>query len=239
MMTSPRWLVMLPVRMNPKQRVAEAALELIHDDMIVGLGSGSTSECFIRTLADAIRSGRFRNIRGVPTSRRSEELAAELGIPVVPLSDTSPPEVVIDGADEVAPNCDVIKGLGGALLREKIVAQNSRRLVIIADQSKTVTTLGTRSPLPVEVAIFAHETHVQFLRSLGAEPTLRRNSDGSPYVTDNSNYIYDCRFQQIAAPRMVELALKSRAGVLESGLFIGIADLALIGTDEGVKRISR
>jgi len=214
-------------------------MELMRDDTIVGLGTGSTAECFLVALADAIKAGRLRNIRGIPTSQRTQQLAQKLGIPLAALSESCRPDITVDGADEIAPNLALIKGLGGALLREKIVAQNSKRLVIIADESKVVTTLGTKGPLPVEVAVFGHETHVDFFRSLGAEPVLRVKPDGSPFVTDNSDYIYDCCFQQIVAPRMIELALKSRAGVVESGLFVGVAEMALIGNDQGVQRISR
>src|SRR5262249_53017615 len=134
---------------------------------------------------------------------------------------------------------NLIKGLGGALLREKIVAQNSKRLVIIADAGKTVPALGTKSPLPVEVAQFCHEAHIPFLRSLGGEPTLRMKPDGTPFVTDNHNFIYDTRFPRIDDPAGLDLALKRRAGVVEHGLFIGLADVVLIGTDGGVDRRDR
>ena len=132
--------------MTAKHRAAEAALQFVSSGMVVGLGTGSTADCFLVALADAIRAGRLGGIRGVPTSRQSEKRAGELGIPLLTLADALP-DVTIDGADEIAPNLDLIKGLGGALLREKIVAQNSRRLVIIADSSKLVAVLGTRSPL--------------------------------------------------------------------------------------------
>jgi ribose 5-phosphate isomerase A len=221
--------------MDAKQRAAEAALDLISSEMIVGLGTGSTADFFLVALAHAIRQGRLRNIRGVPTSRRSETRAAELGIPLATLRECPHPDLTVDGADEVAPNLDVIKGLGGALLREKIVAQNSKSLAIIIDASKTVSALGEKSPLPVEVAIFGYETQEPYLRSLGAAPQLRRQSDGSPFVTDNSNYIYDCRFSCIDNPRRLETALMSRAGIVGSGLFLGMASVAIIGESDGVR----
>lgn len=214
-------------------------MEFVADDMIVGLGTGSTADFFLMALARAIADGRLRNVRGVPTSRRSEQRARELGIPLTTLAAHPRPHVTIDGADDVAPNLDVIKGLGGALLWEKIVAQNSRKFIIIADESKTVQVLGEKSPLPVEVTPFGHEIQVDFLRSLGCTPTLRLNADGTPFTTDNSNYIYDCRFARIDAPRMVELALKSRAGIVESGLFLGMADVVLIGAGDSVRRLTR
>src|SRR5262249_55805384 len=129
--------------MNPKQLAAETALELIHSDMIVGLGTGSTVDFFLIALGHAISTGNLKNIRGIPTSKRSEQRAIELGIPLTTLADATP-EVTVDGADEVAPNLDLIKGLGGALLREKVVAQNSKNLVIIADAGKSVAALGTK-----------------------------------------------------------------------------------------------
>src|SRR5215212_5264666 len=139
--------------MSPKQRAAEAAMKYVKSGMVVGLGTGSTADLFLQALAAALKDGRVRDVRGVPTSRQSERRAQHLGIPLATLADCPHPDVTIDGADEVAPNLDLIKGLGGALLREKIVAQNSKKLVIIADASKAVDVLGTKSPVPVEVAI--------------------------------------------------------------------------------------
>jgi ribose 5-phosphate isomerase A len=203
--------------------------------MVVGLGTGSTADYFLQALAAALRDGRLRNIRGVPTSLQSERRATHLRIPLATLAECPRPDVTIDGADEVAPNLDLIKGLGGALLREKIVAQNSAKLVIIADRSKAVPVLGSKSPLPVEVAAFGHETHESFLRSLGATPVLRKNGDGSPFITDNGNYIYDCRFPRIDDPPEVERALWHRAGVVDCGLFLGMAEVALIGDENNVE----
>src|SRR5256714_10994440 len=165
--------------MNPKQRAAEAAMAFVKSGMVVGLGTGTTADFFLVALGNAIRSGKLSGVRGIPTSKQSERRAQEVGIPLVTLKECPTVDVTIDGADEIAPNLDLIKGLGGALLREKIVAQNSARLVIIADRSKAVPALGTKSPLPVEVAAFGHETHEPFLRSLGATPALRKNGDGS------------------------------------------------------------
>ncbi len=224
--------------MNPKQRAAEASLDYLTSNTIVGLGTGSTAEFFIRALAQALREGRFSNIRGVPTSNRSERLAEELGVPVTTLAKSPEVDVTVDGADEVASNLDLIKGLGGALLREKIVAQNSKRLVIIADAGKCVEVLGIKGALPVEVAAFAHAAQELFLKSLGAAPTLRMK-EGKPYVTDNGNYIYDCKFASISDPQVLETALGRRAGIVESGLFLGMASVALIGDDNGVRTMTR
>jgi ribose 5-phosphate isomerase A len=224
--------------MNPKQRAAEAALNFVESGMVVGLGTGSTADQFLQALGAALASGKIRDIRGVPTSRQSELRARELGIPLATLARCPSPDVTVDGADEVAPNLDLIKGLGGALLREKIVAQNSRKLVIIADSGKTVSRLGERSMLPIEVVQFAHETQETFLKSLGAVPVLRRGADGSPFVTDNGNYIYDCRFAGgINNAHKLELSLKSRAGIVETGLFLGIATVALIAGEDTLEEI--
>ena len=209
-------------------------MKYVRDGMVVGLGTGSTADLFLQALAAALKEGRVRDVRGVPTSRQSERRAEHLGIPLTTLADAPRPDVTIDGADEIAPDLDLIKGLGGALLREKIVAQNSKKLVIIADSGKAVSKLGTKAMLPVEVVGFAHETHAAFLRSLGATPTLRRSGD-APYVTDNGNFIYDCRFNGIDDPAELDLALRRRAGVVETGLFVGMASVALIAGEERVE----
>jgi ribose 5-phosphate isomerase A len=222
--------------MNPKQRAAEAALKFVRDGMVVGLGTGSTADQFLQALGAALKAGKIRDIRGVPTSRQSERRAEQLGIPLATLAQCPHPDVTVDGADEIAPNLDLIKGLGGALLREKIVAQNSGKLVIIADSGKTVSKLGEHSMLPIEVVQFAHDVQEAFLASLGAVPALRRGPDGSTFVTDNGNYIYDCRFAGgIDRPHELELALKSRAGIVETGLFLGIASVAIIASEDGVE----
>ena len=224
--------------MSPKQRAAEAAIQHVRSGMVVGLGTGSTADLFLQALAGALKDGRLRDIWGVPTSRQSERRATHLGIPLTTLAECPRPDVTIDGADEVAPNLDLIKGLGGALLREKIVAQNSKSLVSIADAGKMVSKLGTKAMLPVEVAPFAHEVHEQFLRSLGATPALRRTAN-VPFQTDNGNYIFDCRFDGIDDPRALDLALRGRAGVVETGLFIGMATVALVADEEGVEERTR
>ncbi|MCC6423824.1 MAG: ribose-5-phosphate isomerase RpiA [Phycisphaerales bacterium] len=224
--------------MNPKQRAAEAALEKVQSGMILGLGTGSTADYFLQALAAALKSGRLTNIRGVPTSRQSERRSLEMGIPLATLVECPNPDLTIDGADEIDPKLNLIKGLGGALLREKIVAQNSRRLLIIADASKSVPALGVKSPLPVEVAPFGHESHESFLRNLGATPTLRKAQD-SLYTTDNGNYIYDCRFSRIDNPEQLQATLKTRAGIVETGLFIGLAHEAIIAGDEGLEHRTR
>lgn len=214
-------------------------MPLVRTGMVVGLGTGSTADYFLKSLGDALASGKLSNIRGVPTSVQSDRRARELGIPLVTLAECPRPDLTVDGADEIGPQLNLIKGLGGALLREKIVAQASAKLIIIADSGKTVAALGEKSPLPIEVAPFCYETHEAFLRSLGATPVLRKNADGNPFVTDNGNYIYDCRFPSIADPAGLQRRLKDRAGIVESGLFIGLASIAFVATENGVKKLER
>jgi ribose 5-phosphate isomerase A len=238
------WLVALKylcfIGMNPKQRAAEAALSYVKDGMVVGLGTGSTADFFLEALGTAITSGKLRDIRGVPTSKYSELRAQKLGITTATLAQCPSPDITIDGADEVDPNLELIKGAGGALLREKMVAQNSRKLVIIVDSSKVVQKLGQRYALPVEVAIFGYQVHEAFFRSLGAQPMLRvEKPSGHPFVTDNGNYIYDCRFTQIDQPHNVESKMKSRAGIIETGLFLGLAGEVLIGGEDKVLTLKR
>jgi len=226
--------------MSAKQRAAQAAIKYVQSGMVVGLGTGSTADFFIIAVAHAIKSGQIRDIKAVPTSKQSERRAHELGIPLASLAQCPICDVTVDGADEVAPNLDLIKGLGGALLREKVVAQNSKKLVIIADEGKVVSALGTKSPLPVEVAQFGYETQEAYLRSLGSEPKLRIGPGGMVFVTDNGNYIYDCHFSSgLANAREFEAALNRRAGVVESGLFLGLASVAIIGSETGVSERTR
>ncbi len=229
---------MLPA-MDAKRRAAEAAVPLLASGMVVGLGTGSTADHFLVALGAALADGRLGGILGVPTSRQSEQRAGELGIPLTTLARHPVIDVTVDGADEVDPQMRLIKGLGGALVREKIVAQNSRRFVIIADGTKTVDRLGMRSPLPVEVVPFAFEVHDRFFRSLGAEPVLRKTG-GMVFNTDNGNLIVDLRFPDgIADPAATERAILDRAGVVGCGLFLGMADTVLVGDDVGVRRMDR
>jgi ribose 5-phosphate isomerase A len=225
--------------MNPKQRAAAAAIEHVRSNTTIGLGSGSTADLFLDVLADALRSGQLQNVVGVPTSEQTRRRCGELKIPLTTLTAGAPLDVTIDGADDIAPNLDLIKGLGAAALREKMVAQHSKRLIIIADASKPVQKLGTKSPLPVEVVQFEHEASAKFLRSLGCEVKLREKTDGSPYVTDNGNYIYHCKFPNgIDDPPALDRTLKDRAGIVESGLFLGLAKLAIIADNTGIRTIS-
>lgn len=226
--------------MNPKQRASEAAMEFVQSGMVLGLGTGSTADFFLQALGGALKAGNVKDIRGIPTSLQSQKRADALGIPLTTLVENPNPDLTVDGADEVTPELDLIKGLGGALLREKIVAQNSRRLVIVADSAKAVKKLGTKSMLPVEVVQFGYEIHEAFFEKLGAEAILRRQGDGKAFVTDNGNYIYDCRFPNgIDDARKLEETLRSHAGVVETGLFLGLASVALIAGDQKIDRLER
>lgn len=225
--------------MDAKQRAGEAALQHVKDGMIVGLGTGSTAKYFIEAVAAAVRAGKLHDIRAVPTSVNSEKLATAAQLPIVTFAQTARIDLTVDGADEVAPDLTLIKGLGGALLREKLVAQNSSKLIIIADASKLVTKLGTKSPLPVEVTPFGMEASERFLRDQGCTPTLRRNDKGDIFITDNGNYIFHCKFPEIADPRALNVTLATRAGIVESGLFIDLAHMAIIADDQTVWTVAR
>ncbi len=225
--------------MDPKTRAAEAALAHIKSGMVVGLGSGSTASIFIELLCKAVSAGRLTDIRGVPTSVKSEQIAREGGLPVIELAEAEECDVTVDGADEVDPNLDLIKGLGGALLREKIVAENTKKLVVIVDESKIVPHLGHHCPLPVEVTQFACEVHERYLRSLGSTPEQRKNADGTPFVSDNGNYYFHCKFGPIHRPGELDQTLRSRAGIIETGLFVGRASVVIVAGDKGVRELTR
>lgn len=202
--------------------------------MTLGLGTGSTVRFFLEALAEAIESGELHGIRGVATSLDTEDRCRRLGIPLIELEGGASLDLAVDGADEVSPTLDLIKGLGGALLREKIVVQAARRFVVIADSAKEVGSLGERSPLPVEVVAFGWRGHLAYFRSLGAEPALRE-ARGEPVRTDSGNLIVDLRFApRMPDPAALQIALRSRAGVVETGLFLGMADRAYVGTPNGV-----
>ncbi|MDH3223849.1 MAG: ribose 5-phosphate isomerase A [Gemmatimonadota bacterium] len=208
--------------------------------MRLGLGTGSTVAFFLQALGRRLSQGEVEDIVGVPTSIRTQKAAEALGIPIGSLARLATLDLVVDGADEVDPSLDLIKGLGGALLREKMVAQAGRRFVVIADERKLVSRLGQKTPLPVEVVPFEYEAHLGWLVDLGCEASLRVDSEGSPYVTDNGNLIIHCIFPAgIPDPIRLETALRERAGVVESGLFLGLATDALIAGVDGLRVLQR
>ena len=221
--------------MDPKQRVGFRAAEFVEDGMRVGLGTGTTAWWLVERLGERVREG--LRVRCVPTSRRTEEQARSLGIPLVTLGEAGGLDIAIDGADEIGPGLALVKGGGGALLREKLVASAARRFVVIADRSKLVEVLG-RFPLPVEVVRFAWELTARRVSGVvGVEPLLRRDAGGEPFVTDNGNFILDCRCGAIPDPARTGRELKSLTGVVESGLFVGMADTAVLADEEGVQVI--
>ncbi len=217
-----------------KAAAARKSLEYVKDGMIVGLGSGSTATFVIQFLGELVQQG--LKIRGIPTSRASAELAQSLNIPLTTFDQVHSTDVTIDGADEIAAGLALIKGGGGALLREKIVAASSKRLVIVADEQKLVERLG-RFPLPVEVIPFAAAPIKSKLQHMGANPVLRTQKDGSPYITDEGNYIFDCHYGVIADPPAVAHAIKSMTGVVEHGLFLGLASVAIVAGPGGARTI--
>ena len=199
--------------------------------MIVGLGTGSTTNYAIEGLGRMVKEG--LDIRGVPTSLATERLARQLGIPLVTLEDVEMVDVTIDGADEVDPDMDLIKGMGGALLREKVVAYHSAEEIIIVDDSKLVERLGTKSPLPVEVAQFGHSKTRKVMEGLGCIAELKGRSQ--PFLTDNGNLVYECRFEEgIEDPGLLDADLRSIPGVVESGLFLDLATKVVVASDDGV-----
>jgi ribose 5-phosphate isomerase A len=213
-------------RDEEKKTAARASVDYVRDGMIVGLGTGSTAEHAIRFLAGRVRDG--LHIRAIASSIRSQQLAASLGISVHSLDEFPQLDLYIDGADEVDPQLNLIKGGGGALLREKIVASAAKRFVVIADSSKRVEVLG-KFPLPVEVVAFAEALVARKVTALGATVRLRKDAEGNPYRTDEGHRILDCQFVEIVDPPALARILSDMPGVMEHGLFIGMAEVVLFG----------
>jgi ribose 5-phosphate isomerase A len=219
-----------------KEAAARASLRFVKDGQVVGLGTGSTAAYFIKLLGEEVQRG--LRVRGIPTSDRSRELAASLGIPLITLDDCQEIAVTVDGADEVDPQLRLIKGGGGAMLREKIVASATKQLVIVADASKQVPVLG-KFPLPVEVIKFSQALVAKRIAALGAEVSVRTNADGTPFVTDENNHVLDCRFGQIRDADELARTLSEMPGVVEHGLFIGMASVVLFAKGSEIVEIRR
>jgi ribose 5-phosphate isomerase A len=221
-----------------KREAAMAAVAMVEDGMVVGLGTGSTAAFAIDGLIDRVRGG--LRIVGIPTSERSARQAREGGIELTDFAHHNKIDLTIDGADEIArDSLDLIKGLGGALLREKIVAAASGRLVIVADEPKLVSGLGATVPLPIEVVVFGWETTANRLVKLGGRPVLRKAADDAVFHTDGGNVILDCHFGAISDPARLQRELSATIGVVETGLFIGMATTALVATPGGIVRLDR
>jgi ribose 5-phosphate isomerase A len=221
---------------HEKEAAAKASLRFLQDGQIVGLGTGSTAAYAVRLIGERVRAG--LKIRGIPTSVQTKELATSLGIPLTTLEEFQQIDVTIDGADEVDPQLSVIKGGGGALLREKIIASATRQMVIIADSSKQVPMLGA-FPLPVEIIPFANPLLTRRITALGATVRLRHSADGKPFITDERHHILDCSFGQIPDPPALARKLSDMPGVVEHGLFIGMASVALIARGAEVVELQR
>ncbi len=222
----------LLTRDQQKQAAATRAVEEIKDGMLVGLGTGSTAAYVISALAERVKAG--LRVCAIPTSQATEAMARELGIAITDFHRRHRIDITIDGADQVAlGTLDLIKGLGGALLREKIVAAASERMIVVIDETKLVKRLGDRTKLPLEIVSFGWETVLDRLAELGCEPSLRW-AGRRPFMTDGGNCIADCSFAEIADPRALEARLAAVIGVVESGLFIGMASRIIVGRSIGV-----
>jgi ribose 5-phosphate isomerase A len=219
-----------------KVMAARKSLEFVEEGMVVGLGSGSTATEFIRLLGECVKDG--LKIRGIASSRASEELASSLSIPIIDFQISPVIDVAIDGADEVGPGLALIKGGGGALLREKIVASAAKRFIIVADSRKVVDRLG-KFPLPVEVIKMASPLVSRKLEELGMRPVMRRRTDGSAYVTDEGNFILDCECGEIDDPEKVAASIRRIVGVVEHGLFLNMAERAIIADGSEVRELIR
>jgi ribose 5-phosphate isomerase A len=225
--------------MNLKEQAARRALTYVRSGMVLGLGSGSTHAYFLELLGEQVRSGALTGIVGMPTSEVTADRARALGIPLATLADRAHLDLAVDGADEVDGDLNLIKGLGRALLREKIVEVHAERLVIIVDESKIVQRLG-RGPLPVDLVPFGYEAQLRWLNTLGCRAELLRQQDGSPVVTDDGNTMALCRFPDgITDPYALARALADRPGIAEHGLFLGMADDVIVAGTEGVRVMRR
>jgi len=224
--------------MNLKQQAAQLALTYVKNGMQIGLGTGSTTTYFIHMLGEKIRSGRLSDVTGVPTSIGSAKLAEQQGIPLGTLAQLAPEpalDLAVDGADEVDPDLNLIKGLGRALLREKIIESHASKLLIIADESKLVQRLG-KGPLPVEIVPFEAEIQVRWLESVSSRAELWLEEGGQPVITDNGNYLVRCWFSQgISSPYDLARLLADRPGIVEHGLFLDMADQVIIATADGIQ----
>jgi ribose 5-phosphate isomerase len=217
-------------------RVAHSALGLVSEGMLLGLGTGRAAEAFIRLLGDRVRAG--LRVRAVTTSVRSESLAREVGIELLSLDQAVSLDIAFDGADEVTPDLALTKGLGGALLRERVVAHEAKMFVVLVTPEKLVDKLGARTPIPIEVVPFARAAVARNLEKLGGRP-VTRTRDGADYFTDNGNLIFDTHFAPIDAPRELDAAVRRVPGVVDTGIFLDMADLVLVGAPAGVRELRR
>lgn len=220
-----------------KAQAGEYAVKLIRNNMIVGLGTGSTVKYFLQALANKIRNGELENIKGIPSSLQTEAISIDLQIPLTTYHEYQTLDITVDGADEVDPDFNLIKGCGGALLREKIMAQASKRFVIIIDESKYSAKLGTKFAVPVEILPYAMPLEMKYLKDLGAGIKIRKMTNGQYYKTDQDNNIIDCNFGPIPDADKLAVTLKMRAGIQEHGLFLSVTTDVIIATQNEVKHL--
>ena len=226
--------------MNLKQQSALHATQYVRSDTTIGLGSGSTMSFFIRALGQRLQSGKLRRVLAVPTSEETARQARTAGIPLTTLDDHPQLDVAIDGADEVDADLNLIKGLGRALLREKVVATHAQSFIIIVDVSKLVPRLGTRGPLPLELQPFASGAQIRWLETMGCRAELWRDEDGVPILTDNGNQLARCWFERgITEPESLARDLESRPGIVEHGLFLDMATRVIVADEGGVRELER
>ena len=220
-----------------KKLAGEEAVQYVEDGMIVGLGTGSTIEYTLRKLGEKIKEG--LKIQGIPTSIHTKRIAKEENIPLTTLDENPEIDLTIDGADEVDSYLNLIKGGGGALTREKIIAFNSKKVIIVIDDSKVVKALGIDFPLPVEVIKFGWTSTKNTLENFGCEVKLREIMQNEPYITDNGNYILDCEFERIEDPEQLDTDINLIPGIVETGLFIGLVDEVIVGSKQGVMTLDK
>lgn len=224
---------------NLKKQAAEKAVEQVQSGMVIGLGTGSTTNFAIKKIAELLQSGKLKDIAGIPTSKATEDLAKSLNIPLTSFYEKQEIDLTIDGADEVDEELNLIKGGGGALLREKIVAQASKREIIIVDESKLSKKLGEKWAVPIEVLKYCVQLEKKFLESLGAKIELRKDKEGKPYITDEGNYILDSNFGVINSPKELTQKLEARAGIVEHGIFINLVSEVIVASQEGIKILKK
>ncbi len=226
--------------MDLRLQAAQRAIEEVKSGMTLGLGTGATAGYFIDLLGERLKSGELHQVRGVPTSEASAERARRWGIPLISLSEVNELDLAVDGADEVDAQLNLIKGLGRALLREKIVEIHARRFVVIVDESKLTPRLGGKGPLPIEIVPFEAQAHVRWLNSLGCRAELWLETDGSPARTDNGNYLARCWFEGgIPDPYILARRLADRPGIVEHGLFLDMAQQVIVAGQDGVRTLER
>ncbi len=222
-----------------KKLAAEKAVEEIKSGMVIGLGSGSTFYFALKRIGELIKNGELNNIVGIPSSEQTEKLARELGIPLTTFNDKQEIDITIDGADEVDKYLNLIKGGGAAHLREKVIAQTSKRLIIVVDESKLSDKLGTNWAVPIEVIQFAYPVEKKFLQSINGKPVLRKYENGDPLITDEGNFILDTNFGVIQNPFELAEKLENRAGIVEHGMFLHLTSKVIVAGKNGIKILEK